>query len=55
MKRNDGEPTYTLILGSCPEAVKNQDTDEPVDKKRLYPSKIEAGASMRAKVHPRTP
>ena len=36
MKRNDGEPTYTLILGSCPEAVKNPDTDEPVDKKRLY-------------------
>ena len=36
MKRNDGEPTYTLVLGSCPEAVKNPDTDEPVDKKRVY-------------------
>ena len=55
MKRNDGEPTYTLILVSCPEVVKNPDTDEPVDKKRLHLSKIEAGASMRAVVHPRTP
>ena len=36
MKRNGGEPTYTLILGSCPEAVKNPDTSEPVDKKRVY-------------------
>ena len=36
MKRNGSEPTYTLILGSCPGAVINPDTDEPVDKKRVY-------------------
>jgi hypothetical protein len=36
MKRNGGEPTYSLICGSCPEAVKNPETENVVDKKRVY-------------------
>ena len=36
MKRNGGEPTFNLICGSCPEAVKNPDSGSPVDKKRVY-------------------
>ena len=36
MKSNGGEPTYNLVCGSCPEAVKNPDTNKPVDKKRVY-------------------
>ena len=36
MKSKGGEPTYNLVCGSCPEAVKNPDTDKPVDKKRVY-------------------
>ena len=35
-KRNGGEPTFVRILGSCPGAVKNPSTDQPVDKKRVY-------------------
>ena len=36
MKSKGGEPTYNLVCGSCPEAVKNPDTNKPVDKKRVY-------------------
>jgi hypothetical protein len=36
MKRNGHEPTYARILSSCPEAVKNPGTGQPVDKKRVY-------------------
>ena len=36
MKSNGGEPTYPRICGSCPQAVLNPDTDQPVDKKRVY-------------------
>lgn len=36
IKRSGGEPTFTRILASCPEAVKNPATGKPVDKKRVY-------------------
>ena len=36
MKSKGGEPTFNLICGSCPEAVKNPETSNPVDKKRVY-------------------
>ena len=36
INRRGGEVTYRQILGTCPEAVKNPDTNKPVDKKRVY-------------------
>ena len=36
MSRRGGEPTYKAMCGTCPEAVKNPDTSQPVGKKRVY-------------------
>ena len=36
MKANDLEPTYPLVVARCPEAVRNPETGEPVDKKAVY-------------------
>ena len=34
--RRGGEPTYRGVCGACPEAVRNPETKNPVDKKRVY-------------------
>ena len=36
MKEAGIEPTYRLVVGKCPDAVRNPETGEPVDKKRVY-------------------
>ena len=36
ISRRGGEPTYRLVCGACPEAVKNPETEKPVDKKRVF-------------------
>ena len=36
IRRRGGEPTYNLICGTCPEAVKNPETQQAVGKKRVY-------------------
>ena len=36
MKTQDLEPTYPLIVARCPNAVRNPETGEPVDKKVVY-------------------
>ena len=36
MKANDLEPTYPLVVARCPQAVRNPETGEPVDKQAVY-------------------
>jgi hypothetical protein len=36
LKKSGLEPTFALICASCPRAILNPETDEPVDKKIVY-------------------
>ena len=36
LKAQGDEPTYSAIVAACPQATKNPDTGEPVDKKLVY-------------------
>jgi len=36
LKKEGAEPTYVSIAAKCPAAVRNPDTQKPVDKKQVY-------------------
>ena len=36
LKRAGTEPTYAAVVAACPNATRNPETDEPVDKKLIY-------------------
>ena len=48
-KRNGGEPTYAVAIALNPNATRNPDTSEPVNKKVVYTVMGESAATTMTK------